>query len=100
MERHLSSVTSFLLKIALSLFAIIVSRLLFCLISSALSNNLSKFLYLLISSAAVLIPIPGAPGMLSEDHRQAIGHLLLDSVSHQIYLKHPFTNQLIFHWIV
>ena len=32
-----------------------------CLIS------LSKFLYLLISSAAVLIPIPGTPGTLSEE---------------------------------
>ena len=60
-----SRVTSFLLIKALSLFSIKVSLLLFCLISWAESNNFSKVPYLLISSAAVLTPIPGTPGTLS-----------------------------------
>ena len=42
MGTFFSSVTNFLLIKALSLFAIIVSRLLFCLISWALSSNFSK----------------------------------------------------------
>jgi len=61
------SSTSLLLKIALFLFSKIVSLLLFCGISCAFSNNVSKDLYLLISSAAVLIPIPGTPGTLSDE---------------------------------
>ena len=50
---------------ALSLFSINVSLLLFCLISLADFSKFSKVPYLLISSAAVLIPIPGTPGTLS-----------------------------------
>ena len=60
-------VTNFLLSKALSLLAIKVSLLLFCLISDALSSRVSKSLYLLISSAAVLTPIPGTPGILSDE---------------------------------
>ena len=60
-------VTSSLLNKALSLFSNNVSLLLFCLISEALLNKLSRSLYLLINSAAVLMPIPGTPGMLSEE---------------------------------
>ena len=52
---------------AFSLFSRIVSRLLFCLIPPAFFNNCSKDLYWLISSAAVLIPMPGTPGTLSEE---------------------------------
>ena len=51
--------------IALSLFSIRVSLLLFCFISLALSNNFSSVPYLFINSAAVLTPIPGTPGTLS-----------------------------------
>ena len=58
-------VTICLLKRALSLFSNSVSFLFFCGISSAFLNKLSKFLYLLINSAAVFIPIPGTPGTLS-----------------------------------
>ena len=39
--------------------------LLGCLISPARSSKLSRSPYSLINSAAVLTPIPGAPGMLS-----------------------------------
>ena len=41
------------------------SLLLFCFISEALFNNSSRSPYSLINSAAVLMPIPGTPGMLS-----------------------------------
>ena len=58
-------VTNFLLTIALSLFSIIVSLLLFCFISPAFSNSFSNVPYLFISSAAVLTPMPGTPGTLS-----------------------------------
>ena len=58
-------VTNFLLISAFSLFSKIVSLLLFCLISVAFCKRFSKFPYLLISSAAVLTPIPGTPGTLS-----------------------------------
>ena len=61
------NVTSFLLNKALSLFSKSVSLLLFCGISEAFFNNVSKFLYLLINSAAVFTPIPGTPGTLSEE---------------------------------
>ena len=42
-----------------------LSRRLGCLISSARSSNVSKSPYSFINNAAVLIPIPGAPGTLS-----------------------------------
>ena len=58
-------VTNCLLIIALSLFSISVSLLLFCFISCADFKSVSKFPYLLINSAAVLTPIPGTPGTLS-----------------------------------
>ena len=51
---------------ALSLFDSKVSLLLFCGISDALLRRFSRVLYLLISSDAVLIPMPGTPGTLSE----------------------------------
>ncbi len=60
-------VTSFLLKRALSLFANNVSLLLFWGISSAFFKSVSNVLYLLISSEAVFIPMPGTPGILSEE---------------------------------
>ena len=41
------------------------SRRFGCLISSALANRLSRLSYVLINSAAVLMPIPGTPGTLS-----------------------------------
>ena len=59
------NVTSCLLIIALSLFSIRVSLLLFCFISLADFKSFSKVPYLLISSAAVFTPIPGTPGTLS-----------------------------------
>ena len=52
-------------SLAWSAYSIRFSLLLFCLISAALNNNSSKFPYSLISSAAVFIPIPGTPGILS-----------------------------------
>ena len=58
-------VTSFLLIKALSLFSIIVSRLLFCFIVSAFLRSSSKLPNLFINSAAVFTPIPGTPGTLS-----------------------------------
>ena len=61
------NITNLRLKIALFLFSIIVSLLFFWGISCAFYNTLSKVLYLLINSAAVLIPIPGTPGTLSEE---------------------------------
>ena len=61
------NVTNFLLSSALSLLAKSVSLLLFCGISSIFFNKVSKVLYLLISSAAVFTPIPGTPGILSEE---------------------------------
>ena len=36
-------------------------------LNEAFFNKLSKFLYLLINSEAVFIPIPGTPGILSEE---------------------------------
>ena len=61
------SVTNCLLIIALSLFCNKVSFLFFCVISSIFFSKLSKFLYLFINSAAVFMPIPGTPGILSEE---------------------------------
>ena len=60
-------VTNFLLKYACSSNSIIFSLLFFCFILSAFLNNPSRLPYSLISSAAVLIPIPGIPGILSTE---------------------------------
>ena len=59
-------VTNCLLIMALSLLDSNVSRLLFWGISDAFFNKFSRVLYLLISSHAVFIPMPGTPGTLSE----------------------------------
>ena len=59
------SVTNDLDNIAWSANSNKFSLLLFCFISEALFNNWSRSPYSLINSAAVLIPIPGTPGMLS-----------------------------------
>ena len=50
-----------------SALSINVCRRLGCLISSARSSKASRSPYSLISKAAVLIPIPGAPGTLSTE---------------------------------
>ena len=60
-------VTNSLLRRAWSANSIKLSRLLFCLILEAFSNRLSKLSYSLISNDAVLIPIPGTPGILSTE---------------------------------
>ena len=48
-------------------FSISTSRRLGCFISSARARSVSRSPYSLIKSAAVLIPIPGAPGTLSTE---------------------------------
>ena len=60
-------VTSSLLINALSLLSNSVCRLLGCLMVSAFSKSLSNEPNLLINSAAVFIPIPGTPGILSTE---------------------------------
>ena len=71
--------------IALSLFPIRVSLLLFCFISLALSNNFSSVPYLFMNSAAVLTPIPGTPEHYHWNPQQEPGHQLLFLDQLQIY---------------
>ena len=94
-------VTSFLLNNALSLFFNKVSLLLFCLISDAFSNKVSKLLYLFISSAAVLIPIPGTPGILSDESpAKDCTSITLTWFHPKLFNNFFFSNNFILHWVV